>query len=453
MRTLHFTNAWHASSGGISTFYNALLQSAEQAGWQSRLVVPSTETRYEPVGRLTGIYHVRARRAPLSPEYRILYPHQYLFPNAPIREILRREQPHLVEVCDKYTLPYLAGLLRLGAVPGMVQRPALIGLSCERADENMAAYLGLPRAARQFARLYMRMIYFRLFDHHVVVSSHVAQELEAASRGHRVERGVWIRGMGVDSVRFHPARRSAEVRRRLISVVGAADSDTLLLYAGRLAPEKNVPLLLDLLDAMKAQHSECKLLVAGDGPLRNEFLIAGEHRHPGRIAYLGHLTDREEFANLLANVDIFLHPNPREPFGIGPLEAMASALPVVGPDAGGLKEYASASNSWLTAPTPSAFAAAIHAIQSDPVERERRTAEARATAERFGWQNVCARFLGLYENLYARVSGGPVAEIDEPAFYSTPGNRLGFESRPRRAEAGSRLLSPDDFAGGAPSEQ
>ena len=54
-----------------------------------------------------------------------------------------------------------------------------------------------------------------------------------------------------------------------------------------------------------------------------------ETRVPGRVHFLGHLPDRRQLASLYANADVFVHPNPREPFGIGPLEAMASGLPLV----------------------------------------------------------------------------------------------------------------------------
>lgn len=115
LTTLHVTNAWHPSSGGIGTFYRALLDTANSIGWQARLVVPSHDTHFEPVGSHAGIYHVKAPHAPVNTAYRILYPHRYLLPGSPLRHILRIEQPHVVEVNDKYSLPYLAGLLRLGA--------------------------------------------------------------------------------------------------------------------------------------------------------------------------------------------------------------------------------------------------------------------------------------------------------------------------------------------------
>ena len=58
----------------------------------------------------------------------------------------------------------------------------------------------------------------------------------------------------------------------------------------------------------------------------------------GRVWLCGNL-DRETLATFYASADVFVHPNPREPFGIGPLEAMSSGVPVVMPAAGGVLEY------------------------------------------------------------------------------------------------------------------
>jgi alpha-1,6-mannosyltransferase len=427
LRTLHFTNAWHASSGGIGTFYRALLRTADETGWQARLVVPSDATRFESTGSVTGIYHVRAPRAPFSPAYRVLYPHTYLLPNSPILQILAAERPHLVEICDKYTLPYLGGLLRVGALGKAAGRPAVVALSCERADETLAVYSGAGVLARMFAPAYMKYLYFPLSDHHIAVSRHVAEELEPASRGHKVSRGVWIRGMGVDAGHFHPRRKNAAIRRELATQAGASEDAVLLLYAGRLAPEKNLPLLLRLLTALRTSPGEYKLLIAGNGPSQEWFLKEGRRLHGGAVVYLGHIAARDRLADLMANVDVFVHPNPGEPYGIAPLEAMAGGTPLVAPDSGGVCTYANPDNAWLVPATGGAFALAVWSILHDPAERERRTQRARATAERLHWPEVCAAFHSLYQDLRARIRGSGET-LTEPAFYSTPGNWLGRET-------------------------
>jgi hypothetical protein len=59
-------------------------------------------------------------------------------------------------VTDRYSLPYLTGLLRTGCLPGVDFRPTVIGTSCERLDENVATNLSSSRLGSFFARLYMR---------------------------------------------------------------------------------------------------------------------------------------------------------------------------------------------------------------------------------------------------------------------------------------------------------
>jgi len=184
VKTLHITNAWHASSGGISTFYRALFDTANRQGHAMRLVVPGVHTHTEDVGECGRIYYIRAPLAPLNWNYRILYPYRFLFPNTAIQRIINSEKPDLVEISEKYSLPCLAGLLRKGRLPGVRLRPVMVGSSHERMDENMAAYVSRSRAAQRFCDWYMKWMYFPMFDHHITMSEHTAEELIRASRGH-----------------------------------------------------------------------------------------------------------------------------------------------------------------------------------------------------------------------------------------------------------------------------
>src|SRR5262249_20427552 len=69
MKTLHITNAWHPTSGGIATFYRALLRQAEEEAQAMVLVVPGAEDREEIVGQYGRIYHLRAPRVPFNRSY------------------------------------------------------------------------------------------------------------------------------------------------------------------------------------------------------------------------------------------------------------------------------------------------------------------------------------------------------------------------------------------------
>ena len=429
IKTLHLTNNWHAESGGVATFYREMLNAAESHGRAIRLVVPAAADRIEEHGRFGRIYHVKSPPAPLNPSYRMMMPLQYLLPRSPLRRILLEERADLVECCDKYTLNYLAALLRRGWLLGRDYRPAVVGLSCERMDRGMAQYVSRSPAALAFCRCYMKWLHFPMFDHHIAVSALAAEELRTAARGHQVRRGVWVRPMGADCDRFHPSRRTAAARTWLERLAGAAAGSTLLLYAGRLAPEKNLQLLLDTMAELEADGAgQYHLLVAGDGPERARFEQQANRHLPGSVCMLGHVRTAPTLADIYANSDAFVHPNPAEPFGIAPLEAMASGLALVAPNEGGVTCYANTANAWLTKADARSFAAAVRAIGADPCAAARRRTAARASAEAFAWERVTGGFFDLYDQLHALVVEGAAQPALAPSFYSTPGDRWGYET-------------------------
>lgn len=113
IKTLHLTNAYHPTSGGIRTFYRALLAQANEERRLCRLVVPGAVDGVEEVGAFARIYSVKARSSPVfESRYQVLLPGSYLVRDGRLRKILEDEQPDLIEICDKCSLFYLAALLR-----------------------------------------------------------------------------------------------------------------------------------------------------------------------------------------------------------------------------------------------------------------------------------------------------------------------------------------------------
>jgi alpha-1,6-mannosyltransferase len=418
IKTLHLTNAFHPHSGGISTFYLAMLQTANQQQREMRLVVPAGEDRVESVGDYGKIYYVSGPRAPIGGDYRWLPPTTFLHPGTAIRSILRHERPDVIEIAEKYSLAYLGGTWRIGLLRDLDFRPLILGLSCERMDENVAAYMGTSVLHRWFCRWYMHWIYFPFFDHHIAVSRHAAEELVAASYGHAIERSIWIRPMGVDAARFSPSRRSSRTRRELQEHSGAQPSAKLLLYAGRLAPEKNLPLLIEMMRHLADR--DCRLILVGDGLQRDALMRLAAALAPGRVCFLGHITDRDRLAEVYASCDLFVHPNPREPFGIAPLEAMAAGLPLVGANCGGITSYANQGNAWLAEPHPAAFAAAVRQALADDAARQARVRAGLATAAAHSWDRAAEAYFDLYDALHAHFQGQQAVKMDSPFAVSTP---------------------------------
>jgi alpha-1,6-mannosyltransferase len=441
IKTLHLTNYWHERSGGIATFYHQLMQAANRERHRMVLVVPGKEDEIRECGAHCRIYKVAARPSPFNPEYRTIYPRDFLLPGSKIQHILAEERPDVVEICDKYSFVHLGTLLRMRLAKGLSFRPVVVGLSCERMDENFASYVSRAWWGRAFARLYMRHVYFPAFDHHIAVSDHVAAELKAIADGHLVPRSVWVRAMGVDTEHFHPGKRSLKFRNELLARCNCPNEATLLLYAGRLAPEKNLDLLMDTMRELDKSAQRFHLVLAGDGIERQKLARAAEKHIPGMITFLGHQSDRDELARLYASSDFFVHPNPGEPFGIAPLEAMASGLPLVAPDRGGITSYANESNAYLSAPTPDSFACSILTARRMREETAQKAQTARKTAEGFAWPKVTESFLRLYEELH-RLGIGRQPSRSAAAFASSEAGDLRaacLDSASKLAQKGFRF--------------
>lgn len=128
-----------------------MLRAAERLGRPLRLVVPAETDRIEEQGHWTKIFHIAASASRLSPGYRLIMPTRYLLPGSALRKIIANARPALVECCDRYTLNYLAALLQRGRfLRGY--RPTVVGLTCERMDENVAQYVIASPLAKMFCR-------------------------------------------------------------------------------------------------------------------------------------------------------------------------------------------------------------------------------------------------------------------------------------------------------------
>jgi alpha-1,6-mannosyltransferase len=402
IKTLHITNSYHPASGGIRTFYNALLDAANRHRRFVRIVVPGAETSVEEVGEFGRIYYVAAPRVPvLDSRYRWMLPHVYAWRyDSPLRRILAAERPDLVEVCDKFWLLYLSGVLRRRWIPG-VPVPVIVGLTCERLDDNMATYVSAGYAAQRVCERYMRSCYVPRFDFHIAASDYIAAEVRRLLP-ERMRGRLHVCPMGVDFEAFSGRHDASALRQDLLRRIGGNERTVLLLYAGRLSKEKNLAVLPPVLGQLAGHpRPDYRLIVAGDGPFSAELRNSLEALAPGRSLFLGHRR-REDLPALYQAADIFIHPNPREPFGIAPLEAMAASLPLVAPASGGILTYADRENAWLVENTPVGFVQAVQSVHSDRRLCRRKTDKARRTAQDFSWTRITENYFQLYDRFHER---------------------------------------------------
>ncbi len=399
------------------------MAAAERHRRYVRLIVPGEIEEIEEVNPYAKIYYVPAKYSPVfDKRYRIIMPWQYM-PEASItRKIPLDERPDMIEVTDKYSLSLLGVMIGKGNFKRL-GRPMLVHFSCERMDDNVGSFLTKGRFGKWFARRIIGNYTFPNFDYHIANSSYTAEEFFESVRPQdnpgrsekflnwswrffrsprvRFEERIFVCPRGVDPVQFTPDKRSADVRRDLRERSGIPEGAVALLYAGRISPEKNIGLLVDTMKILgKDRKHDYRLLVAGAGPQAEWLKEQGEKYAPGKIVMLGHL-DKETLSAYYANADVFVHPNPKEPFGIAPLEAMASGVPTVAPNAGGILSYATNENAWLVEPAGEAFAAAIREVIEEPESREQKVAHALVTARANTREASTDRLFATYDEIYA----------------------------------------------------
>ncbi|WP_435204605.1 glycosyltransferase family 4 protein [Micromonospora sp. bgisy143] len=198
---------------------------------------------------------------------------------------------------------------------------------------------------------------------------------------------IWLWGRGVDAVRFDPAKRCADLRRRL-----APGGELLVGYVGRLAPEKRVELL-----AATSRLPGVRVVVVGDGPARRQL----ERALPG-VTFLG-VRHGEDLARLYASLDVFAHTGPHETFGQTVQEALASGVPVVAPASGGPVDLVDSGRTGLLVPPGDgdALAAAVAELAGDTDRRRAYGVAARAAVRRRSWAAVGDELVGHYSAVRA----------------------------------------------------
>ena len=138
---------------------------------------------------------------------------------------------------------------------------------------------------------------------------------------------LWPRG--IDAEIFNPQNRDTSVR----SMYGA-ENKLIFLYVGRLAPEKDLDVLLEVIRRVNDIHpGKACFVITGGGPYSKEM-----HKYRmDNVFYTGYLRGKELSA-IYASCDAFICPSSTETFGNVALEAMASGLPVIASASGGLKD-------------------------------------------------------------------------------------------------------------------
>lgn len=318
-----------------------------------------------------------------------IYPSRaWSFPTSKIKPVLEQFGPDIVHVAN----PVL-----LGASAVYYASKLNIPLICSF-HTNLPKYLEMYHlgALKPMLWFYLQSLHNKAALN-LVTSQAMREELEAQDI-----RGVTVLPRGVDTERRHPQFEDAAMRLRLC---GGQRNKKLLIFVGRLAPEKEIHKLRKLLDA----RDDVCLAIVGDGPERE----ALEALFEGTYAVFTGFLHGEELSRAYASADAFVFPSVSETLGLVILEAMASGTPVLAAaSAPTLEQIRHKVNGLIFRDEdPESMEEAVDLLYDEELMEAMRD-RARGEAEQFSWDRASARILDAYERTLA-LSDREAIEVNE----------------------------------------
>jgi glycosyltransferase involved in cell wall biosynthesis len=304
LRVVLFSETFLPKLDGVVTITCLLLDHLRKIGAQALMISPGEHPEsYNgyPVHSMPGV------PMPMYPEIKVARLGRRTF-NA-----IEAFNPNLVHIIN----PMLTGP-RMIAFARRLNRPLVMSFHTHvmyMAQFYKLGYLEKPLWALH--RYYYRKAHYRL-----ATSKRIVAELEAHNFG---PTGLWRRG--VDAQVFAPGFRDEAMRSRLTD---GHPERTVLLFCGRVAAEKQIEQIAEVLKAIPNTH----LAIVGDGPYRPALEEIYKDLPATFVGYL----KGEELSAAYASSDIFVFPSAIETFGLVVAEAMAAGLPVVSSRVGGVPE-------------------------------------------------------------------------------------------------------------------
>lgn len=310
--------------GGVRTYIEQKLRIGPQLGHEIVVLVPGEEHAVIERGPGARIVTLPSPRFPLDRKY------GYFADEAALHAALDAERPDVVEVSSPWRSP-----LMVARWPGSARRSLVM-----HADP-LSAY-----AYRWFTPMLSRSHIDRGFERYwahlrqlggafdmTVCANH---DLAARMREGGVA-GVRVHPLGVETGVFSPERRDPALRGRLLALCGLDESACLLVAAGRLAPEKRWPMVVDAA-AAASLHRPVGLILLGEGREARAIRSAiGGNPH---VRLFEPERDRAAFAAILASADAVVHGCEAETFCMVGAEARSSGTAVIVPDSGGAADHA-----------------------------------------------------------------------------------------------------------------
>ena len=293
---------------------------------------------------------------------------------------IRKERPQRIVFCYDWleAFPWHVGLA--ARMAGVRKRFAIQQMMPVGAPALAKTTFPISVARRLFGARTRRMVRIRIAARSVVRTISTSQAvMDALVRDYRFPPKRTVRiASGVSTSRFRPCEAtSAEVRTRL----GINPDDFVLICTAELTEQKGIDLLIHALSRVLRKGIQCKCILTGDGPLREQHVKKANSL--GLFNFVFFERCKDDVERYMQSASAFILSSFWEGFPVSVLRAMACGLPCIATDVGGVTEAVRDQATGIVIPSPAsvdAIEAAIEYLVSHPCERMKMGARAREIA-------------------------------------------------------------------------
>jgi len=376
VKILDINNLYSPSGGGIRVYHHEKLKWCSSRGIENLVLYPARENNTVQVngGTVRGIKSPGLGGSGYS----------FFTRGKPLREIIASFNPDVIELGSGIVVPRMVR-------SAIKDTPAFAYFHSNWPETIPMSVLGITGSQPRnlFRKLTTPLMYraYRNLNAVMAASNYSVDCLKQAGIK-KIEKIP----LGTDPDVFHPSKRSEELRKAL----GVPYEGKVVLYMGRLAPEKGIQVLLKACPRL-FREKNLTVVIAGSGHW-NKKVHKAAHRYSGRLKLISRVETKRYAAELMASADVFVSAGPLETFSLTTLEALACGTPVAAcaqAAASELVTQAGGSSTYSPWNSGEALAEAILNAASATPEKKH---SYRAFAEQYTWDACFEKVFRLYNS-------------------------------------------------------
>lgn len=207
-----------------------------------------------------------------------------------------------------------------------------------------------------------------------------------------------VHGVGVDLTKFQP--KTMDMKAKLRKKYNYSENEFILFYAAELNRNKHQDLLINVVELLKDRIQEIKLLLAGNGNLKEQY--EEQVKRLGLQDYIQFLGFRREIPDLLKISDVAVASSRREGLPVNVMEAMATGLPLVVTDVRGHRDLVkNGENGYIIGVNDVyGFADAIEKLYNDGKLKKKFGANGIQLVKKYSIENVIRRMESIYASIF-----------------------------------------------------